>query len=470
MFKCKGFNREDDPFIYYDNENSFRTLENYFESKYSIPKNILQDTIIRELVSSSNKKVSLLKYYGFIFILLVSTIFYKKKKKHKGDILFDNFTITAYNRFYKHIYENLENKKMSYLSSEISEQYPTDISFVKTNKLYERKISFKIIFNELFGYFKYKSMSKKFGIDYLYISTKILYWLAKYKTDIDNVNYKLLISNGDNYYNAIRYYIYKQSAIKQIFLFQNGTRGANIHNISKDYCVYSDYYFAHGTKSILLQKGMNAKKKIPFGSISLLPYLKSKQKELKYDIVFLEQMTPHRDKLFEGKEVKNATFENYMLILEHLAKFSNEFPNLKILYRVISVKRDVYPDLVKEIDERLKNSNVIIDEHIHNNSHEAIINSNVCLIYSSTVGFEALGLGKKVLFFNYNNLDFVLSKKDEIGVVIEKSYETFKKKVLYVTNNDNHKIQDYYNQRKKIFMNTRSYSNKLLNKLIKYYT
>lgn len=468
MIYCRNFDiSKDNPFVFYNKEKYFEQIENKLLKQYGIPRAIIKDTIIRELGNSDKQKIGFVKYFLFFIILILSVFFYKKKDKKAGDIIFDNFTINAYDRFYKYLFNKFSNKSFAYISKEKSNSYPEQVKFIRIRKLYNKKISLKIIKNEIFNYFKYKKYSAQYGIDLVTLHIKILHWIARYTSDMDNITYKILISSGDNYYNALRYYIYKKS-ICNIFLFQNGTRGAGFHNISKDYCTYCDIYFAYGTQSILLQQGMFAKKKISFGSISLLPYIddKSYNRKPKYDIVFLEQMTPFYDSDFENKVLKNATFENYMLMIDNLVKFSNEFSNLKILYRVTTVKRESYPKIVDEIEKKLKNSNIIVDFNIHNNSLDAIINSNISVLYSSSIGFEAIGLGKKVLFLNYNNLDFVLSSVDEIGVLTNKSYNSFKDKLLGLIDDESIDTNKYFLKNKKLFMNISKYSNRFLNTII----
>lgn len=467
MIECRGYdNNKSNPFYFYDETDSFDYVEKLFQDKYSIPQKIIKDTIIRELASSSRLKIDFFKYYSFIALLFVSILLSRKKKYMGGEILLDNFTENAYERFYQYIKNEHKEKQFAYLSKEKSAHYPINTDFIKISKFYERKIAFKIFINEFFSYYKYKKLSKIYGVDYVTLVVKLLHWTARYTSDVENIKYKLLISSGDNNYNAIRYYIYKKNAIKNIFLFQNGTRGAGLHNISKDYCVYCDYYFAFGTQSISFQSGMVAKKKIPFGSISLMPYANNLKTSPQYDIVFLEQMTPHHDKEYEGKNLKNATYENYMLMIDNLVKFSNDFPALKILYRITTLgKRNFYPKIVEDINLKLYGSNVIFDIDIHKNSYEAIINARLCILYSSSVGFEALGLGKKVLFLNYNNLDFVFSRTEETGVLTDNSYMLFKEKLINLLKDDK-KTDKYYADKRKFFMNIHGYSPRFLNKII----
>ena len=87
MFKCFGFNNgSGDPFQFYNSEKSFKYIEVLLSQRYNIPESITRDTIIRELVSENKNKITFIDYYGFLFFLFLSVLFYKKKKLSIGNI------------------------------------------------------------------------------------------------------------------------------------------------------------------------------------------------------------------------------------------------------------------------------------------------------------------------------------------------------------------------------------------------
>jgi len=109
----------------------------------------------------------------------------------------------------------------------------------------------------------------------------------------------------------------------------------------------------------------------------------------------------------------------------------------------------------KIYDSIIENSNIVLDEDLSNNSYDAVLKSNIVVFYSSSIGIEALGIGKNILSINFNKKHFCkLTEEDSIGMLYEKSYELFENKLLFLLDiNNKKKIDTYYQKMKKLYIN-----------------
>ena len=166
-----------------------------------------------------------------------------------------------------------------------------------------------------------------------------------------------------------------------------------------------------------------------------------------YDIVFIETIAS--DSILNDKEHSlHNLMTNYLTSLKLISEFSNKNKQHKIIYRI--KKKGYEPNSSKfyEIRDKLINSsNIILDDEIHSNSYEAILDSKVVVYSHSTMGYESLLLGKNVLCCNFDNFDFLLSQNDEIGVIIEDNYNIFENKLFELLENSN-TVKQYFKDKR----------------------
>jgi len=397
-----------------------------------------------------------------MFYFLFLSIFGKRKMiKQKFDLLLENWSGNNFEPFYERIYEKFVNKYnigILDVNKELKEDFfPAKSTIISKNSnhkhFYSNSVSYLIVRKEFTKFFKYRNLSLSSNIDFVNISLRLLRYIAVYNTDTENLKAEFLISASDNHYNSLRYFIYKTNGIKNILLIQNGIRSGHMSNSSGDMYTYCDYYLGFGDQTISSQKGMVCKYKLSMGSLRLYnnTYSIHCSNKNENEIIFIEQLALLK--------TEDYNYETYLYIIDMLCNFAKEYPKYKIIYKTRPnrfkryAKNFLMLEHIKIIDKKLIDVNITIDEHISKNSYEAILKSNVVVYYNSTMGFESLGLNKKVFCCNLDRQDFQISQNDEIGVLISKSYKLFEEKLLYLVDNDNEVIRNYYNNKKLEFMN-----------------
>lgn len=442
---------------YKDKEKQF----NYFEEKlckdFGIPKDILVDTIksyLVQIICYHGKNTYLQKRRSILFSIFLYpigglyffylSIFGKKSCNVEVDILYEEWNAvgTHFEKFYRPIYNSLIHKKQMIFATinEKDEIFKDDILVLKRNIKFnlEKEISRKIFQKSFTNFFILLNFSIKYQFDFLNLYLRILRSMCKYETESKNIKADFLITAFDNGYNALRYWIYKKNGIKNIISIQNGFR--------LDMYLYSDFYFSYGKKQITNMYGLKAREIIYSGSFPLF-YLFQKYKNIniKYDIVLIE-------------EYANFDFENgyrittFKKILENFKEFAKRNNKFKIAYRVRKVREIGEDDYYLPIDSLLKDSNIIFESSQSKDSYEAVMKSRVVITYCSSLGFEAIGMNKKVLICNYDNFDF-LPNIDSPAVSLDGSYEEFEEKLLYLLNIDYNLMEEYYSKLKLEYMN-----------------
>lgn len=451
-------------YYYLKNEKIFSYFEEKFKKDFDIPKNIIKDTIkgyLVQIVCNQGVSTQLLKKRSVIvsiflypivfFYFFYLSFFAKKSNKAEVDILYEEWNSigTHFEKFYMPIYKTLLNRKQAVFSvtKEKNSSFQNDIEIIERsiNFNFEKEISQKVFKKSFTNFFVLVNFSIKYDFDFLNLYLRILRAMCKYETESKNIKADFLITACDNGYNALRYYIYKKNGIKNIISIQNGIRGSN-HPYAGDMYLYSDFYCSYGKEQIKNMHGLKIKEIIYTGSFPLF-FLSQSYKNniiIVYDIVFIEEYS----NIDLENSYKVTTFKK---ILKNLIKLS-ENNNLKIAYRVRKVREIALDKYYLQIDELLKNTNIIFESSQSINSYEAIMKAKMVLTYSSSMGFEALGLGKKVLFCNYDNFDF-LENKDSVSVSLNSDYEEFEKKLLYLLNTDYSLIENHYNKLKLDYMN-----------------
>lgn len=404
--------------LYKKYKKSFFEIEKDFEKCFSLPFNITEDTTMRYLIDlSGEKKQNLLKsfvvYCIFVIYIFISLICYKKKKKISANIIFNLYSEHLKDKFYNKIYEGVKDFNPIYINMD-------------KNDFFERKISLQVLMFLLFRIWKFIYYSIKMRFNFIDLILRHLRKICIYHTDIKHIDSICLVSVRDNYFNAMRYYIYKNYGFKNIMLIQGARRASSKDAKSGDICCYCDYYFGYGKKVMDNIYGLNAKYKIPIGSIPLY-YNTLSKKEIKYDIVVIE------DPVFAPNTItKKLKFD---LLIEHICKFKNEFNDVKIYY---SKKPKVHSELPYNENYYIKllNHNVILKDLTIQNSYEALLSSNVVVFQSSTMGIEALGLNKIPIHCNYIGSEGHFSN-DGLFVIEDESYKVFREKLLFVLNSEN---------------------------------
>lgn len=454
--------------FYETHSDIFNSLIGKISDDFNISHNILKDTIKRALAEILAdgpkdylhvKKVPLkskLMYFVVMFLFLINSIFSKKIKtsRHKK-FIFDGMNISVFNYFYKSLVNLIaKDDVLLFISFHHKSYKKIDYELEKIYSykyIYDSKISKNIFLTQFSSLGFYCKLSAQLDLNLVHIALSIFRKIAIHTTSAKKFEGFVFFSAADNYFDSLRYDIYKKNGIQNIALLQNGLRTGEWANDSVDLYSYCDYYFGFGKEQINIQKGMKCKNKIPLGSLKLDLMLKTYQnfeKKEKFDFVFLAS--------FEESDTPYIKVKTYETILENLCTFKKNNPSLSIYYS--DKKREINSFKYNSMIAQLESSGIICSSKHINNSYEAILCSRAAIFYRTTVGLEAIGMGKAVLNLNYDNGMLPLSKKDSYLVLTNSSYKEFEKRLIDLledtdSNNgvDNKKLTNSY-------MNNSSYN------------
>ena len=225
---------------------------------------------------------------------------------------------------------------------------------------------------------------------------------------------------------------FKNSKIKFVAIQQAGRVKANANKK-----VYIPYFFTFGKyeKDLFKRNCEKNHKFFPIGSLKLsmaLEFFKKKKIDFgknNYDICVISEPRRFLNRDFPGRNDMN---ENRALIFKHAINYCEKFKKRII----ISGKSDIREKKNKECEyiiykHYLDNLNFKICFNNKNDygSYLNMLNSKIVIGSKSTMLQEALGIGKKVLYCDYENDPSLFPKVDEICVLKDKSYRAFEKKV-----------------------------------------
>ena len=477
------------------NFNYFNSVESFYEANsevfsiliekisydFNIENSILKDAIKRTLseVLDGGPKSFLwtkrvpfkykLLYYAVMSFFFLNVFFGKKiKKPIYKKVVFDMWNISGYD-FYKPLLRHLKkNDVMMFITNHQNSLKKVDFDSAKltaSKYFYDSKVSKNIFKTQISAFGFYSDISAQLNINIIHIVLNIFRNIAIYNTHAKQINCYALFSAGDNYYNSLRYSIYKKNGIKNIVLLQNGLRTGEWYNDSVDLYTYCDYYFGFGNEQINVQKGMVCPNKVPIGSLKLdfmLDRYQNYNKKENFDIVFLAS--------YEENDTPYIKVKTYEKIINNLCSFKKNHPNLSVYYS--DKKRDNLSRKYRLMIDQLNSSGIVCSSKKIDNSYEAILCSEVVLFYRTTIGLEALAMDKVVLNLNYDNDMFPMSQKDCYSVLKNSSYVEFENRLLSLLNVSKVSVVDDNKKLTYSYMNNSSYNNlpkELLNIVLKNY-
>jgi surface carbohydrate biosynthesis protein len=461
----------------------FSEMEKILLDDFCIPRNVAADTIKHYLVATVNGGVNSFFLYpkklksniiyliAGAFLLLMTVVGARSKKIINCDIVFDNCFSRNFDINYQVIYDRLSSYKIKILqtfrtgqsryvdfkqkletSSEDLQEHHIS-AYAKYTNYYAANVSLKIFISVCKHFIQYRTLTNTMNFDFLQLAIRIYKSIAIYETDVNVIRSKILVTFDDNGYGALRYFIYKKK-IGTIMAIQNGYRFGYQSNRMGDMYLYSDYYFGFGKNNIDIQKGMVSGNKLGVGSLrlqnALVNYKDMAPLDFQYDVLFLEQLS----------EVDLPAFrlETYMQCISLLCEFAIRNPHYRVAYRARVDRADLHffgqrtQQSAKKIDEMLEKANVILSYNMKKNSYVEILKSKVILFYTSTLGFESIGMNKRVINLNLNKLSMGLSLEDDIGTLVENNYSLFDQKLLFLINGTGCEIDKFYCSIKKKYM------------------
>jgi hypothetical protein len=469
--------------FYKKNINCFGEIEEILRNDFWIPKNIAADTIKHYLVATVNGgvntyllypkqiKSSIIYIVAGAYFLLLAVVGSRSKKEIHCDIVFDNCFSQNFDINYQAIYDRLnpysvkiiqtfrggqnryvDFKQRSELSREEAQEYQIPAHTKYTN-YYAASASLKIFLSVCKRFFRYRTLSKTIHFDCLQLAIRIYKSIAIFETDVNSIRSKVLVTFNDNGYGALRYFIYKKK-LGVIMAIQNGYRFGYQSNRMGDMYLYSDYYFGFGKNNIDIQKGMVSGNKLGVGSLrlhtALVQYRDLAPPAFEYDVLFLEQLSE--------VDVPAYRLETYMQCISLLCEFAIRNPQYRVAYRARVDRADLpffgqrIQRNAEKIDEMLEKSNVILNHDMTKDSYVEILKSKVVLFYTSTLGYESIGMNKRVINFNLDKLSMGLSIEDDIGTLVENDYSVFEQKLIFLLNGVGSEIDNFFRRKKVEYM------------------
>jgi hypothetical protein len=441
-------------------DNDYKKLNEILSKKLDVSYEAIYgynyNTFLSGLSASSIAKSRFLSLFLLLFSpFTILILLFKKNKKNikNSDLTVEEWRKDTFEEYYKSIVKKLDinvtrllyDKRAYNIDNRDSNSY----NIIKINDYIEKKILLKILFF-IISNFKFQillcKLSLKYDVNVFYIFIKCLIAYIKFQSLAINLNTKVYLSANDLNAHILKYEILHKFNTKYIVV-QSSMRVNNS-------LVYkgSDLVYCYGSCQAKLYNDITNTFRdiILSGSIKNIPYLKNDNIK-KYDIMFVEQFADYSN-------IKYASNHNYIKLLSYLIRFSEDFPNYRILYKTREEKRinrtdiDVYEDILN----KLERTSIIINDK--GDSYDQVQSSRLVTGYFSALCFESIGLNIPNIFFYYDNYDFELfdfKNSDEDILVQDNSYEIFKDSIFNMLNkNDN---TQYFKKYKLLYMNQDRY-------------
>ena len=440
--------------IYVNMKMKLMTL--YNSLFYKLPKDDLNNDIIRTIgwsyendKSKFNKHLRLFYlplYIFYYYSMLFYILFFSKIKfiKSEVDLLVCDINDDREIERISKLLTKFQNKNIALFVSDSVDEYKNyNIIKQKNYKNYDFFLVIKTIFFELvFGLFINIVLS-------LYYKHNTFYHQIRF---INNyLEYASIFKNFKSKYLYIERYIKIKPTMRSLYHMYGGkifftSQKSILASDQTSFCYNFDIMFSLGKKSMNKSKYFHGKidKIIPVGSLFRNQFMLSKkfidtEKSIdgKYDVVF-----------FGGNIVEASFFRNYKFFLddyydslEWLKSIAIKHPDLKI---GIKHHNNAKVDLKEE--NIFKNTNIkIIDNSM--DSYSLISNCRVSITYASTIGYEALSMGKPCIFLDPNEGNNFLPKISDnfiTDIFRAKSLDEFMSQFEYLISGNFH-IEEYKN-------------------------
>ena len=287
-------------------------------------------------------------------------------------------------------YSNTVFISKSEMGSEINLKH--NISVYKAMFNYDRKLLIRLLFKSFFYdiFFLVKN-SINLGINLIHIHTSYVNDYLYYSNVFQDCRAKFMTQDRNlGMTNALKNYLFIRAGGELSSCIQKNIVQHNANSLFFD----ADILFSLGKKTAedLFHFGARIDSVVPVGSLAMesMGVMPNQNVNAKKEI----------DILYIGINAVNAKKENYdgyYDSIEWLANLSITYPNLKILIK----HHPSWNNDPTEFDIIKKSNIQYIDKEL--DSYQLSFKSNLIVTYGSTMGYELIGCGQKVLFFDPNN-------------------------------------------------------------------
>ena len=385
--------------------------------------------IKRQLSEENGCSKNFIFYLCAVFYFGFFTIFGSRPKgiKLKRKFIFDIWHPQSKSQFYNALIEKIEPAETGFMVNTRTKQSRSSgnltNSIITANFLPNAKVCGTIVGSMVRNARIFFLIARKLPNSFLLIIVTIFKRISLFQNHAQMLACDFYISAGDNYFDAIRHFVYKSGGIKNIVILQNGFRSGRWSDESVDLYTHCDFYFGFGTKQIEVQKGMNAKHKHAIGSIKL-HQLKLSRRFIEgpklYDIVFLGGGSQFESLYFRPK--------TYLEILDNLIKLKARHPQLRIFYSDKKLREQ--NEFQSVVNSLLKTSQITTTDENISDSYDAVNSAAITLFYRTSMGFEALCFDTTVLNINYDKDSFPFSPSDNELILTDRSYIAFEERIL----------------------------------------
>ena len=464
--------------LYQDNLSVFSVLIEDMIVKYGLTEIEARDIFLSELISchykrkqrillSDGNKIKWLFIYivtilGLLLNGLVSVFILKRHIKR--NIIFEEmFSVKGWSlRFYRYIPPLMARSETTqavlYTHPGISKDFFNKgiegwdgevINRRLSGVFFDFKNSFSVAYKEFYYFLKLYRLSKNININIIYLYLRFLRKYLTYSSQVKNIEADVILAAGDYYWNPIKYILYKKK-IKHVILLQHNFKNEYLHNRMLQYC---DYYYAHSNQAIQKLEGIPFAKKYSIGSFQLAPYLD--KRPIKYDILFINQTVNDDLKNAWPSIDQDKLIKSYYLLINNFKIYLEKNINIKSVY--VAKGESINSEPSKTVRDMYSSINNIEFTGTYGpKTFELIKQSRVVINMYSSVGFEAYGFDKRVLWVNYNGccdlFKYDLNKESLHVLRDHTDFETFEERVdLLLTPNKG--VDEYYKKLKEKYMN-----------------
>lgn len=385
--------------------------------------------------SLSQAFASLLWITGTAILSLIAP---RRRSTGRADILLDQWDANVYADFYQRIVEGLPGRSVAVLTR-VAEPPGIPAGIPRHHRpwktLYPRRIAWRVLALLWRAFLRRRDAQD--SVDSFYMAVILLRKIGTYHADVDGLQARLLLSCGDNYFEGVRYAVYRHAGIDRIDVIQNAMRGS----LSNDVHLYADTYFAQGEATRPMVPGLTVERLVPVGSFRAAAARRAMPAAgpPRFDIAFIEQ-------LFVSDLEGNNSRAGYDCVVRYLARFARAHPELRICLVTRGTGGQLPDDRAarrQAAADMLEGSGVQWTSELGLGSYAAIATSMLVISYNSTMAFEAALFGRRFLLCLPDKI-FHLSAIDGPAMLCAPSYEDFERRVLDLVTDQSATLQRYF--------------------------
>ena len=334
-----------------------------------------------------------------------------------------------FKRWFAELYDNLEGSKRltprgqeSFARGEVTENID---SSVRGRDLIGLFIVAPVLIIPLVVF------AERYNVPILAAFTRSLYHFVKFNGYFARYPCRNFVTYSDETNHPCRYIAFRHHCRGQLVVVQNGERSCHPQ------LAYGmvDVYFVFGSAyaDILRDIKVSVKSFHPVGALCLNEHVKAiaegieQAKELEHDIMFIDQSV----RPYNGFSEKSA--DSIDAILRNLKRYKEMNPSTRLAYQLRNYCSDLTQKeiVVQHVRDLFQGGITILDNVGNGETYRNIFLANLVVTFESTVGFEAMRLGRKVLFVNYSGDPSETLCPDERFQLVDDSadYERFELRV-----------------------------------------